>query len=100
MKSLIKSYRAIAQTIPTKPKVLVNMKPVPHTSFASSSVFRKEIVRELRKVAEDPGFEKAALWGAGVLQRTVAKFILAASGLKNIKYFKTEKESIRWLKEN
>jgi len=44
---------------------------------------------------------KLALYGASTMNRVMANFIIKASGrVDMVRYFKTEKEAIEWLKEN
>ena len=93
---LVRSFREIAKELPTKPKILVDISVSP---YAPGSLFRKNVVRILKDAIKDPGFEKLAMWGGGVLQRVSVSFILTASRLKNIKYFKTEEEAFKWFKE-
>jgi hypothetical protein len=43
---------------------------------------------------------KVAIFGAGLVQRTVANFIFAFANKKNtVKFFETEKEALEWLKD-
>ncbi len=42
---------------------------------------------------------KTALFGGGVVQKTIANFVFSFSGTKNAKYFVTEEEALKWLKE-
>ena len=77
-------------------KILIHMKT---TSVIKSSVFRKITANKIRNLAEKPGYGKAAIFGSNTVLRTIAKFIVAASRVKNIRVFKTEKEALRWLKE-
>ncbi|MFC2084216.1 STAS/SEC14 domain-containing protein [Bacteroidota bacterium] len=46
----------------------------------------------------DPSVNRCAVFGASVFLKTVAGFIAAAGGQKNIRYFATEKEALNWLK--
>ncbi len=43
---------------------------------------------------------KTALFGGGVVQKTIANFIFSFSDTKNAKYFVTEEEALRWLKND
>ena len=79
-----------------KGKVLINMST---TSVIRSSQFRKITTEKIKKIARDPGFEKAAIYGGDIVLRTIASFIIMTSGTKNIKIFSTEKEALKWLKK-
>ena len=94
VKALMKEGRELARSLSEKPKILLDM-----TSGlnALSSQFRKEIGEQVKELVKDPGFKKVAVFG-GVIARTIASFIIVASGEKNIKIFKTKKEALRWLK--
>jgi len=45
------------------------------------------------------GFKKVAISGGNILIKVTVLFAIGASRLKNIKYFKNEKEALKWLKE-
>ena len=93
---LLRGFQETARGLPIKPKILADISSGP---LAPGSLFRKKIVGLIKDVAKDPGFEKIALWGGGITQRTALSFILSVVRLKNIKYFKAEEEAIKWLKE-
>ena len=61
----------------------------------ASSKARKIFAESFKKSTSS----KTALFGGGVVQRTIAKFIFTFSGVKNMRYFDTEDEALRWLKE-
>lgn len=45
-------------------------------------------------------FRKAALYGASVLNRVMANFIIKASGKgKKVRYFSTKEEAVKWLNQ-
>jgi hypothetical protein len=50
-------------------------------------------------VYENTKFGKTAIFGLTVIPRAIAKFIIVASGVKNIKVFSDEKKALKWLKE-
>ena len=96
VEKLLRDFQKIAGGLPTKPRVLADISSGP---LAPGSLFRRRIVGLIRDVAKNPGFEKIALWGGGITQRTALSFILSVVKLKNIKYFKAEKEALEWLKK-
>lgn len=63
------------------------------TEFSSAA--RKVWVEFLR----DDRIKKSAIFGGNVFVRTVASFVIAATGKKNIKFFSAEKEAREWLME-
>jgi hypothetical protein len=49
---------------------------------------------------EHSKFNKTAFFGAKVINRVMANFIIKASGKgKKVRYFDTEKEALKWLNE-
>lgn len=96
IRRIINDYKEIVRNFPTKPKILIDIKssiPIP------SSLFRKKVVELLKDAYREPGFEKIAIWGSNMILRVITLFIIKATGLKNIKHFKIEKEALQWLKE-
>ena len=53
----------------------------------------------LAEVTAHPSIRKYALVGASIFLRTVANFIIAASGQKNARHFATEDEAIAWIRK-
>jgi len=80
-----------------KAKVLVDLGLAPHIP---SYLYRKTVVNLVKETIKEIGFNKVALCGGALIQRTVASFIIRAIGLKNIQYFRTEEEALKWLKED
>jgi hypothetical protein len=80
---------------PPKTKILVSMLS---SSIIKSSKFRNKCGEKIKKLYKNIGFGKAAIFGLNVTLRTIAKFIIVASGIKNIKVFSSEKEALKWLK--
>jgi len=94
--SLIEVYKKTTQEQTIKPKILVNMTyaaRIPSSSFRKkASVFAKEAARIF-------SFERVALYGGGNIRKIIISFVTKAAGLKNIKFFSTEEEALKWLKE-
>jgi hypothetical protein len=44
-------------------------------------------------------FEKVAIWGTSIFIKTVAKFIISVAGVDFVRFFDSEAEAIKWLKE-
>jgi len=96
-KSLNEEINNIINKQPNSPlKVLVDLT---HSTHIPSVTFRKWGVNFLKDKLKEPGFEKIAFWGGGILPRVVTSFIMTAASLKNVKLFKTEDEALKWLKE-
>ena len=94
LKVIVSEFKKIAKDLPAKPKILIDISSsLPTPSY----LFRKTTVDVLADVYKDPGFGKMALWGKGAVVKVVALFILAATGLKNVQHFGTEKEALDWL---
>jgi len=80
-----------------KLKVLIDINLTPPTPTA---VFRKRIVSMVIKVFKNANVEKVAIWGGKGVIKVVTSFFLAAAKIKTVKYFNTEEESLKWLKED
>ena len=95
IKNLIEEGRELVKRLSGKPKVIIDI-----ASGLSSIPFqlRKEIGGYVKELVENPGFKKVAISG-GIIARTIASFIIAASGEKNIKVFETKEEALKWLKK-
>ena len=101
-KAMEKTMKDTVETIkwlPTKVRILVDLGSAPHIA---SVLYRRNVARLARDAVKNIRFEKVAVYGGtgGVIQRTVVSFIISAARLKNIKIFKTEKEALKWLKED
>lgn len=82
----------IMETTREKAKILFDTSEVEH---GSSLRARKALLGLTRKAK----FEKAAIYGLGTLIKVVATFIIRAAGKENVKFFSTEEEALKWLKE-
>lgn len=69
--------------------VLINLKA--SSEFSSSA--RKVWVEFL----SDERIQKTAIFGGNIFVRTLASFVIAATGKKNIHFFQTEEEARVWL---
>jgi len=88
----------ILRTFSVRRKLLVHINQ--STSFATPSLWRKEMANKAIAASKELDFKKIAVYGGSVMARTIGSFILAAAvGIKNVRLFKTEKEALRWLKE-
>jgi len=52
------------------------------------------------QLLQNPKVHKTAIFGGSVFVRTVASFVIAAAGRKNIRFFLTKKEALAWLKNS
>lgn len=95
---LIKETKRILKGFSGQAKILVNMGAIENTLGIRSPQFRRRTSKQIKDLIEDPGFRKAALFGGHVMHRTIASFIIAASGMKNIKIFGSKEEALKWLK--
>lgn len=66
-----------------------------HQSTEFSSAARKIWVEFL----QNDKIKKTALFGGNVFVKTLATFVIAATGKKDIKFFNTEEEAVAWFKE-
>jgi len=65
------------------------------SSTEFSSAARKIWVEFL----QDGRIKKTAIFGGNVFVRTLASFVIAAAGKKNISFFSTEEEARAWLSQ-
>ncbi len=63
------------------------------TDFSSAA--RRRWVAFLK----NPAIKKAAIFGGSTFIRTLATFVIGASGRKNVRFFATEQEARAWLHE-
>jgi len=96
---LIEKVKGILEEFSGKEKILVDMGHISDVMGVSSSSFRKKSAGQIKGLIKDPGFKRAAIFGGNIMHRTIASFIIVASGQKNIKIFEKEKEALKWLKE-
>lgn len=69
--------------------VLIDLK----SSSEFSSAARKVWVQFL----QDARIKRSAIFGGNIFVRTLASFVIAATGKKNIKFFLTREEAWQWL---
>jgi len=96
VKQLMKEIEEAIRKVLGKAKILINLRTVP---TVWTSQFRKRTVERVKEIAKNIRFEKAALFGGNVVLRTIASFIIAATGLGNVKVFPTKEEALKWLKK-
>ena len=48
------------------------------------------------KFLQNPKTKKAAIYGGNIFVRTLASFVIAATGKTNIKFFETEQQALDW----
>ena len=99
LSDLIGDLREILRGFSDKPKILVDIKNIEDRAFISSSLFRKNAVKQAKDFIQNIGFKKVAVFGIGIEDRTVASFVISAIRIKNIKIFITEEEALKWLRE-
>lgn len=96
---LIKETKRVLKQLSGQGKILVDLRAIRNTLGIRSSRFRKKTAGQIKDLITDPGFKRAALFGGNTMHRTIASFILAASGIKNIKILKDKEGALKWLKE-
>jgi len=96
VKQLMKEIEEAIRKVLGKAKILINLRTVP---TVWTSQFRKRLAERIKEIAKNIRFEKAALFGGNVVLRTIASFIIAATGLGNVKVFPTKEEALKWLKK-
>ena len=86
--------RSIAESNERRINVIDILCDVAKVKIATSKA-RKVLAEWIKKGKVN----KFAICGAGILQRTTAKFIFAFAGFENVRFFKSDEEALRWLKE-
>lgn len=98
MEKIVYDVEKIINNQPTKTKILVDLNLVP-THFTSSK-YRRNVVKIARDAIKKIKFEKVAIFGTtNTITKVVISFVVSAARLKNIKIFDTEKQALKWLKE-
>jgi hypothetical protein len=93
---VINNYKEMAENLSDKPKVLIDISLAVPTTTSS---FRRRITRLLKDTYKGVGFEKIAVYGGSLVASVVMGFVIVATGLENIKHFKTKEKALRWLKK-
>ena len=93
---ILEGIKKILKKSSRKMKIFIDIMT---STIIASSQFRKECGEKIKELYEDIGFERTAICGITVIPRTIAFFVIKASGVKNIEIFKTKKEALKWLKE-
>jgi hypothetical protein len=94
---LINQIEEVLNKAPQKSKIAINIK----TTFpVRTSRFRRATAKRIKGIAENPGFEKLALFSENVIMRTTGSFILAAGEIKNAKVFTKKEKALEWLKRS
>lgn len=96
VEKLINEAINLSQKMPGKTKVLVNFTAAPHIP---SFIFRKQIIKAIKKMLKEIKDWKIAVYGGGTIQKTVASFVARASSLDNIRFLNNEEDALKWLKE-
>ncbi len=91
---LFNKIEDILKTNHKKFKILIDASII---SVIRSSGFRKRTAERIRDIANKYGFEKTAIFAENIIIRTIASFIVLASGLDNIKVFANKEEAKKWL---
>ena len=95
IRDLINRIVEVLGGVPKKPKILVN---VGILFLIHSSSFRKEISDKIKTIFKEHEFGKIAFYSMNIKTRTVVSFIIAGTGFKNMRIFKSEQEALKWLK--
>ena len=65
----------------------------------SSSEFSSAARKVWVEFLKDERIKRTAIFGGNVFVRTLASFVIAATGKSNIKFFKTEEKAKEWLRD-
>ena len=95
IRDLIDKIMEVLGDIPKKPKILVNIGIL---FLIRSSSFRKELSDKIKTIFKEYEFGKIAFYSVNIKTKTVVSFIIAGTGLENMRVFKSEQEALKWLK--
>ncbi len=94
--NLIKEGREIVRRFSGDLLVLVD---ITSGLIPLSSKLRKDIAGRVKELFQELTPKKVAVFG-GIIARTIASFIITASGVKSdIKLFSSKEEAVKWLKQ-
>jgi hypothetical protein len=79
-------------------KILIDLSGPISENLRSSQV-RKKIVAEVKRWLKGVEFDKAAIFGGDTIKRTIASFLIAASGIKRVKIFEKKEQALKWLQK-
>ena len=90
---LLEEAKEITKIAPSSPRILI-------VNLVTSSVLRSyQIRKQVGEKLKEMVFERGAICEENVFSRKAALFIIAASGIKNVKLFEKKQEALEWLKE-
>lgn len=90
-KALAEETIKIAETRPGKILLLNDLSEARAASVGARKIFAQ--------LAKNEKFLKNAFWGMKTLTRIMVSFVMKAAGTPNVKFFATEEEALKWLKE-
>lgn len=90
-KNMVTELFKLANTKPGKVLVLTDMSEGGSASSAARKIFAEELKNEK--------FARHAFFGLTMFIRVLVSFIVHASGVNNVAYFKSEDKALKWLKE-
>ena len=64
-----------------KGKILINLKVL---KVIYSATFRQTLAEKIKDLNKEPGYEKAAIFGASPANRMITTIVLKISGVKNV----------------
>jgi anti-anti-sigma regulatory factor len=96
IRELLDRLEDVLENTSIKAKIIIDMGNV---TILRSSDFREELSERVKKIFKEHNFSRAAFYSKSIVVRTVALFIVSATGLKNIKVFDSEEKSKNWLEE-
>ncbi len=90
---LFEKIKEETENLSEKPKLLIVNLVI--DSVLRSYILRKKVGDKFKELV----FEKAAIYEDNVFSRTVASFIIGASGLENVRVFVSKEKAVKWLKK-
>ncbi|MDD4902313.1 MAG: STAS/SEC14 domain-containing protein [Patescibacteria group bacterium] len=89
-KSMVEELLRAANARPGKILVLTDMSEGGSASSRARKIFAKELKNEK--------YAKHAFFGFTIFTKVLVSFIARSAGVKNVGYFATEREALKWLK--
>ena len=91
MQEIMDEILELAREVSGKARIIIDFQKASNPTSKT-----RRIVSDTLKTGP---FGKVAIWGTSVFTKTVAKFIIAFTGVGFVKFFESKEKALKWLKE-
>ena len=63
-----------------------------------ASIFSSQARKSWAEFLQNTNIHRTAIFGGNVIVKTIASFIIGASQMKNVQYFRTKQDALHWLR--